>query len=63
MRTVSSVDNGGFETSQTVDKMNSLGSFKWKAIKYIIGVDFYIVVLRLISLTDSFNIIVYLLLK
>ena len=37
--------------------------FEWEATRYIIGVDFYIVTLRLISLTDSFNTIVYLLLK
>ena len=37
--------------------------FKRKATGYIIGVDFYIVTSRLISLTDSFNTIIYLLLK
>ena len=37
--------------------------FKWEATKYIIGVDFYIVASRSISLTDSFNTIVYLLPK
>ena len=37
--------------------------FKRKIIKYIIGVDFYIVILRLIFFTDSFTIIIYFLLK
>ena len=38
-------------------------TFEWKAIKYIIGVDFYIVTSHLISFTDSFNIVIYFLLK
>ena len=37
--------------------------FKREATGYIIGVDFYVVASRSISLTDSFTTIVYLLLK
>ena len=44
-------------------KMNNLGSFERKVTKYIINVDFYIVILRLIFLTNSFIIIIYFLLK
>ena len=63
MRTKSSINSIGFETGQTMGRINSSGSFKLKITKYIIGVDFYIVVSRSISLTDSFNTIIYLLLK
>ena len=38
-------------------------AFEWEATGYIIGDDFYIAALRLISLTDSLITIVYLLLK
>ena len=52
MRNVNSV---GFGIGRTMGRTNSLGSFEWEVTGYIIGVDFYIVVLRLISFTDSFN--------
>ena len=60
---MSSVNNAGFGTRRTMGRTDSLGLFKRKVTKYIIDVDFYIVTSRLISLTDSFNIIIYLLLK
>ena len=44
-------------------KYFNLVVFEWEAIRYIIGVDFYIVTLRLISFTDSNTTIIYLLLK
>ena len=40
-----------------------LVTFEWEATGYIIDGDFYIVALRLISLTNSLTIIVYFLLK
>ena len=60
---MSSVNNIGFGTERTMNRTNNLGSFKRKVTEYIISVDFYIVTLRLISLTDSFIVIIYFLLK
>ena len=60
---MSSVNNVGFGIKRTIDRTDSLGSFKRKVIKYIIDVDFYIITLRLISFTDSLIIIIYFLLK
>ena len=60
---MSSVNSAGFRIGRTIGRTDSSGSFKWKVTRYIIGVDFYIIVLRLISFTNSFIIIIYLLLK
>ena len=60
---MSSVDNVGFGTGRTVDRMDNSESFEWEITGYIIDDDFYIVALRLIFFTDSLIIIIYLLLK
>ena len=60
---MSSINSAGFGIKRTINRTSNLGSFKRKIIKYIIDVDFYIVTSRLIFFTDSFTIIIYLLLK
>ena len=60
---MNSVNSVGFGTRRTVGRADSSGSFEWEIIKYIIDVDFYVVILRLISFTESLIIIIYFLLK